>query len=84
MATEEEIIAELRKKFQTSDSRASLMALMIQEIRLDLMKKKQHGVSFTEAAEVFMEEAKDVQEALVYKERQAVIHSTMKQFGFTA
>ena len=57
---------------------------MVQEIQLDLMKKKQHDISLTESCEVFMEEVKDMCDALIYKERQAVIQSTLKQFGFTS
>ena len=48
------------------------------------MKKKQHDISLTESCEVLMEEVKDMCDALIYKERQAVIQSTLKQFGFTS
>jgi hypothetical protein len=57
---------------------------MVQEIQLDLMKKKQHDISLTESCEVLMEEVKDMCDAMIYKERQAVIQTTLKQFGFTS
>ena len=81
---EKEFIAYIREKFQTPNSRYTLLKLMVQEIQLDLMKKKQHDISLTESCEVLMEEVKDMCDALIYKERQAVIQSTLKQFGFTS
>lgn len=81
---EKEFIAYIREKFQTPNSRHTLLKLMVQEIQLDLMKKKQHDISLTESCEVFIEEVKDMCDALIYKERQVVIQSTLKQFGFTS
>ena len=81
---EKEFITYIREKFQTPNSRHTLLKLMVQEIQLDLMKKKQHDISLTESCEVLMEEVKDMCDALIYKERQTVIQSTLKQFGFTS
>ena len=81
---EKEFIENMRQMLQTPSKRQSLIRLMIMEIQLDLMKKNQHNISITEACEIFTEEVKDECDSMSYSERQKVILSTLKQFGFTS
>ena len=74
----EEVIKHIRSMFQSYDSRSTLLKLMIEEVRLDLMKKRNKNVSYIEAAEVIVEEATDLKDAIFNNE----VRSIMSGFGF--
>ena len=74
----EEVIKHIRSMFQSYDSRSTLLKLMIAEVRLDLIKKRNKNVSYIEAAEVIVEEATDLKDAIFNNE----VRSIMSGFGF--
>lgn len=74
----EEVIKHIRSMFQSYDSRSTLLKLMIEEVRLDLMKKRNKNVSYIEAAEVIVEEATDLKDVIFNNE----VRSIMSGFGF--
>ena len=74
----EEVIKHIRSMFQSYDARSTLLKLMIEEVRLDLMKKRNKNVSYIEAAEVIVEEATDLKDAIFNNE----VRSIMTGFGF--
>lgn len=74
----EEVIKHIRSMFQSYDARSTLLKLMIEEVRLDLMKKRNKNVSYIEAAEVIVEEATDLKDVIFNNE----VRSMMSGFGF--
>ena len=74
----EEVIKHIRSMFQSYDSRSTILKLMIEEVRLDLMKKRNKNVSYIEAAEVIVEEATDLKDVIFNNE----VRSIMSGFGF--
>lgn len=74
----EEVIKHIRSMFQSYDARSTLLKLMIEEVRLDLIKKRNKNVSYIEAAEVIVEEATDLKDAIFNNE----VRSIMSGFGF--
>jgi hypothetical protein len=82
MSREEEFekmfISEMRKKFQSLDSRRNLLYLMMEEIRLEQMQQRQRNVSRTEVVELFQEEFNDVATALRYMDAQEVLGDWIK------
>lgn len=74
----EEVIKHIRSMFQSYDSRSTLLKLMIEEVRLDLIKKRNKNVSYIEAAEVIVEEATDLKDVIFNNE----VRSIMSGFGF--
>lgn len=74
----EEVIKHIRSMFQSYDTRSTLLKLMIEEVRLDLMKKRNKNVSYIEAAEVIVEEATDLKDVIFNNE----VRSIMSGFGF--
>lgn len=74
----EEVIKHIRSMFQSYDARSTLLKLMIEEVRLDLMKKRNKNVSYIEAAEVIVEEATDLKDVIFNNE----VRSIMSGFGF--
>lgn len=74
----EEVIKHIRSMFQSYDARSTLLKLMIEEVRLDLIKKRNKNVSYIEAAEVIVEEATDLKDVIFNNE----VRSIMSGFGF--
>ena len=76
--SQEDLIKELRKMFQSYDSRSALLKLMIEEIRLELMNKRNSNVSYLEASEILLEEVNDLKQIIYNNE----VQKLMKGFGF--
>jgi len=73
---------ELRKKFQSTDGRMTLMMLMVEEIRLAKMKKLNKIVSYTDAVSELKNEFNDMYETILNREKNIAIQTVMKDFGF--
>ena len=78
LSQEDLIVKELRKMFQSYDSRSTLLQLMIEEIRLQLMRNRNSNVSHLEASEILLDEVNDLQQ-IIYKNE---VQKLMKGFGF--
>lgn len=74
-------ITEMRKNFESYGGRENLMSLMIEAIRLDLMKKNKRDISFSEASEQFMDEASNLVGAITNAERRQMEKNIVKMFG---
>jgi hypothetical protein len=59
------LISFIREKFQTKESRGEFLALMVKEIRLDMMKQQQQRVSMLYAYEELTKELTDVLPTLI-------------------
>ena len=75
---EDLIIKELRKMFQSYDSRSTLLQLMIEEIRLQLMHNINSNVSHLEASKILLDEVNELTQ-IIYKNE---VQKLMKGFGF--
>lgn len=78
LSQEDLIIKELRKMFQSYDSRSTLLQLMIEEIRLQLMHNRNSNVSHLEASEILLDEVNELKQ-IIYKNE---VQKLMKGFGF--
>ena len=76
--SQEDFIKELRKMFQSYDSRSTLLKLMIEEIRLQLMCNRNSNVSHLEASEILLDEVNDLKQIIYNNE----VQKLMKGFGF--
>lgn len=79
---QEKFIKNLRKKFQSTGSRMSMMLLMVDEIKLDKMKKENRVITFTEAVEELESEFNDMKMSIVNRERNIAMGEFMKGMGF--
>ena len=75
--SQEDFIKELRKMFQSYDSRSTLLKLMIEEIRLQLMHNRNSFVSHLEASEILLDEVNDLKQIIYNNE----VQKLMKGFG---
>lgn len=78
LSQEDLIIKELRKMFKSYDSRSTLLQLMIEEIRLQLMHNRNSNVSHLEASKILLDEVNDLKQ-IIYKNE---VQKLMKGFGF--
>ena len=76
----EAFVKTMREKFQSSDGRQNLLLLMIDEIRLNIMKKTNKMMTYSEAADLFMEEVVDVTDAIKNRERSLAVKTMMDKF----
>jgi hypothetical protein len=77
-----EVIKRLREMFKTPGSRANLLTLMIEEIRYEKMKEKNHGISYAEAIKELREEFDDIAYVIETRERNKIVGDFMKDMGF--
>lgn len=76
--TEEEILQEIRKLFQTEEKRSTLLKVMIEEIRYQEMKKLNKQVNYIFASRKLKEEVSDLCETIYGLEKMKF----MKKFDF--
>lgn len=71
----------IRSKFQTSKSRMEMFLLMLNEIKLEEMKKHKKDIPVFEIITILEDEFNDLKDNLLLQEKQKYFNSIMEDFN---